>query len=73
VQSHREGIFYQTSIETKTGPRFDRASVRPTFVDSAASGFTLAAGLRGRAVAATEVPRRERDATDPDAERVLFG
>jgi hypothetical protein len=35
-----------------------------TFFDSAASGFTLAAGLRGREVAATDVPRRERCATD---------
>jgi hypothetical protein len=37
---------------------------RPTFIDSAASGFTLAARLRGRAVAATNAPRRERHATD---------
>jgi hypothetical protein len=47
--------------------------VRLTFVDSAASGFTLAAGLRGRAVGATERASEGAKCNRPDAAQVLFG
>jgi hypothetical protein len=62
-----------TVTEMRPEGRGARCQVGLTFVDSAASGFTLAAGLRGRAVAATERASEGARRNRPDAEQVLFG